>query len=142
MQSVSSTLGSCLRSNLSSCCTQMDGKHPQESAYPVYVPQAEFGAERCQVAAITFLTASAHPPSWRPDSRSMQTQGHQASKCSLPILGLGVSSSHLHHEMTSPPATGAFITGGCSGLQHEASRQQKWRRKGRVLLDAGGERAV
>jgi len=42
MQSVSSTLRSCLRSNLSSCCTQMDGKRPQESAYPVYDPQAEW----------------------------------------------------------------------------------------------------
>lgn len=86
----------------------------------------QFGAERCQAAAITFLTASAHPPSWRPDSRRMQTQGHQAPKRSLPMLGLGVSSSHPHHGKTSHPATGAFITGGCSGLQHEASQRQKW----------------
>lgn len=70
----------------------------------------------------------------------MQTQGHQAPKRSLPMLGLGVSSSHPHHGKTSHPATGAFITGDCS--TRPAARGEPEAEMGRVLLDAGGERAV
>jgi len=56
------------------------------------------------------------------------------------MLGLGVSSSHPHHGKTSHPATGAFITGDCS--TRPAARGEPEAEMGRVLLDAGGERAV